>query len=106
MVCLILKDAGQLLLPFSAIWSGKLAKMWYVKLLEFKLQSLVWGIALFSTHSETNYAIMTAVLLACATFSLLKGFYSVRIYCTCARPVNSAQTDDIVREKKGKFIVI
>lgn len=101
---LILKDAGQLVLAFSANWSGKIAKIWSVNL-EFRLQSVVWGnqeTSLFSTHSETNRTILTVLLLRCVTFSLLKGFYSVKIYCTCARPVSSAQADHIVGEKKKK----
>lgn len=39
---LILKDAGQLVLAFSTIWSGKIAKIWSVNL-EFRLRSVVWG---------------------------------------------------------------
>jgi len=37
----VLEDAGKLVLPFSDIRSGKLDKIWSVRLLEFRLQSLV-----------------------------------------------------------------
>lgn len=81
---LILRDAGQLVSSFSAIWSRKNSQNMVCQdpRAQVAVPDLVDCRRLHCSPNIQN-PIMTVTLLAWLTSSLMKGFYSEKIYCTC-----------------------